>query len=171
MFYWASLRLHKKTLHKGKEKRHEKFQILLVVLALTSVLFTACDKTDNADVPQNGTEQSDPSDPRPDAPQSGTEQNIPSGPSETHAHDYDGSWKVYTEPICTAVGLRKGTCSCGNETVEEIPAKGHVEVRDAAKAPTCVEDGWTAGSHCSECDAILFHLTKNFLAAFHALNM
>ena len=40
----------------------------------------------------------------------------------------------------------------GNITV---PATGHTVVQDAAVAPTCTEDGLTAGSHCSVCNAVI----------------
>ena len=39
---------------------------------------------------------------------------------------------------------------CGAENVTE-----HNSVVDAAVAPTCTAEGKTAGSHCSECDAVL----------------
>ncbi|MCM1167947.1 MAG: hypothetical protein NC401_18335 [Ruminococcus sp.] len=36
-----------------------------------------------------------------------------------------------------------------------IAAKGHTEVTDAAKAPTCTETGLTEGKHCSVCDTVI----------------
>ena len=47
---------------------------------------------------------------------------------------------------------------CGVETSREtktVPALGHTEVVDAAKAPTCTETGLTEGKHCSVCDKVL----------------
>ncbi len=82
-------------------------------------------------------------------------------------------------PTCTSTGLTAGKkCSvCGETTVaqEIVPANGHkdensdlecdvcyanlctvhVEVIDAAEAPTCTETGLTVGKHCSACGEIL----------------
>ena len=39
--------------------------------------------------------------------------------------------------------------------METIPATGHKEVIDAAKAPTCMETGLTEGRHCSVCNEVI----------------
>ena len=36
-----------------------------------------------------------------------------------------------------------------------IPAKGHTEVIDDAKAPTCTDAGKTEGKHCSVCNKVI----------------
>ena len=55
----------------------------------------------------------------------------------------------YSEATCTA----PATCGrCGETTDAPL---GHIEVVDAAKAPTCTETGLTAGKHCSRCNEVL----------------
>ena len=49
-------------------------------------------------------------------------------------------------------------CSVCNEVLvkqETVPAKGHTEVTDAAKEPTCTETGLTEGKQCSVCGEVL----------------
>ena len=41
-----------------------------------------------------------------------------------------------------------------------ISAKGHTEVVDAAKAPTCTETGLTEGKHCSVCGEVIIAQTE-----------
>ena len=62
------------------------------------------------------------------------------------------------------------TCGCcfadEGETLlaqKTIPAKGHTEVIDEAKAATCTEAGLTEGKHCDLCDIIL--LAQNEIPA------
>ena len=81
----------------------------------------------------------------------------------------DGVWTcehtyaadTFTEVIdsnatCDAPGTKTVICNCGEDSyTEEVPALGHTEVVDAAKAPTCTEIGLTEGKHCSVCNTVL----------------
>ena len=62
-------------------------------------------------------------------------------------------------PTCTEKGITDGTvCSVCETTIsgfQEIPALGHVVVKDKAVAPTCLESGLSEGSHCSRCNEVL----------------
>ncbi|MDO4621885.1 MAG: GLUG motif-containing protein, partial [Eubacteriales bacterium] len=66
---------------------------------------------------------------------------------------------------CTQAGnLEYKTCSTCKKYFDSssnqlksvrIPAKGHIEVVDTAKAATCTETGLTEGKHCSVCGEVL----------------
>ena len=63
------------------------------------------------------------------------------------------------EPTCTEPGKTRGShCAvCGDvlEKQEDVPAKGHQPVTDAALAPQCMSTGLTEGSHCAVCFEVL----------------
>ena len=70
-------------------------------------------------------------------------------------HSWD-SGKVTKAATCTAKGVKTYTCTkCKVTKTEDIPAKGHKEVTDAAVAATCIKAGKTAGSHCSVCGTVI----------------
>ena len=69
----------------------------------------------------------------------------------THVHAF-GEWKVITSPTCTAKGLKKRICKCGEEETEEIKALGHDIIHHEGKEPTCTEIGYKAYDTCSRCD-------------------
>jgi len=60
-------------------------------------------------------------------------------------------------PTCTAAGYTRNVCTrCADACIsDEVAAKGHTVVTDAAVAATCTEDGKTEGSHCSVCNTVL----------------
>ena len=63
---------------------------------------------------------------------------------------------VEKRATCTEKGIQIITClRCGKEKEEEIPAVGHVVVRDEKIPATCETDGLTEGNHCSVCGKIL----------------
>ncbi|MDE7087651.1 MAG: DUF285 domain-containing protein, partial [Clostridia bacterium] len=65
-------------------------------------------------------------------------------------------------PTCTQPGNGKVKCTrCQDEKVgDSIPALGHIEVTDEAKAATCTETGLTEGKHCSRCEEVLIAQTE-----------
>jgi len=64
-------------------------------------------------------------------------------------------------PGCETVGATAGErciregCGIIVSGCEEVPAKGHTAVDEEAVPSTCIERGKSAGSHCSECNAVL----------------
>ena len=69
-------------------------------------------------------------------------------------HDYK---KETVFPTCDKRGYDVYTCSmCGDSYIDNyVNALGHTIVIDAYKAPTCIEAGFTEGSHCSVCEKII----------------
>ncbi len=51
--------------------------------------------------------------------------DIETNTTEEHVHNY-GKWITTIESTCTEKGSHYKKCACGNEVIEEIPAKGHI---------------------------------------------
>ena len=75
-----------------------------------------------------------------------------------HEHSY-GAWKMVNEPSCTAVGVEKRVCDCGNEEVRSVDALDHKYVNNVGKAATCTAAGLTNGTKCMKCGKILVSQT------------
>ena len=72
-------------------------------------------------------------------------------------HNYSEAWTVDKAATCTEKGSKSHRCTrCDDKAdITEIPANGHTEVIDEAKAATCTVNGLTAGKHCSVCAEII----------------
>ena len=92
---------------------------------------------------------------------SGSYQNLTSGAQNktvtavytAEAHSF--SEVTDTEATCTQEGVMNHICSCGYSYTTPIEATGHTIVTDEAKEPTCTENGYTEGSHCSVCNEVI----------------
>ena len=70
-------------------------------------------------------------------------------------HKWDEG-KVTTAATCENAGVKTYTCTVCNATkTEAITATGHTSVSVPEKPATCTEAGYTAGTKCEKCDAIL----------------
>ncbi len=71
-----------------------------------------------------------------------------------HQHNYS-EWVVLQQADCLTMGIRQKSCSCGDVITETIERTGHTLVVDEAVAPTCTQQGKTAGAHCGVCGTVL----------------
>ena len=63
---------------------------------------------------------------------------------------------ITTAPTCEGAGVKTYTCEVCKETrTEAISATGHTVEEIPEQAPTCTEVGYTAGTKCSVCHAVL----------------
>ena len=71
-------------------------------------------------------------------------------------HVYESDDVVTVDPTCQKAGSITKTCDiCGEESVEVIAKKSHVEEEISGLAPTCKDTGLTDGSKCGVCGEII----------------
>ncbi len=75
-------------------------------------------------------------------------------PASGHTHS---DWIKDSDATCTESGMNYKKCLVCGETVqtEELPALGHVIIKDEAIEPTCTSTGKTEGSHCVVCGDVI----------------
>lgn len=74
---------------------------------------------------------------------------------EAAGHQYDGGVTV-TVPDCNHAGATRFTCEvCGDIHEEADSPFGHEVVSYASVAATCTANGYTGGSYCSRCSAMI----------------
>ena len=78
---------------------------------------------------------------------------------EEHEHTFS-AWESVSEPTCTAFGIQKRACECGEVEYTTVDAIAHTPVIDAAVSATCTTAGRTEGSHCSVCGSIVTAYTE-----------
>ena len=71
-----------------------------------------------------------------------------------HEHSFS-QWETVSAPTCTAFGLEKRSCECGDVEYNTLPALAHTYATDPSVDATCDTTGKTAGAHCSVCGAVI----------------
>ena len=118
--------------------------VLTLALILAALVLTACNGTEGGTKDPEGSTSST---------TDGSDDVGKNTDNSEHIHSFS-EWRTMNEPTCTEDGLEEQECACGEKSSRPIPAKGHTEVVDAAKAPTCTETGLTEGKHCSACNTV-----------------
>lgn len=88
-----------------------------------------------------------------------TQEELDSNPKiAKHAKKKGHSFRkeILVAVTCTEDGRVRYVCNdCGYTVNTNVKSKGHTEIIDAAKEPTCQHTGLTEGKHCSVCGEVL----------------
>ncbi len=121
-----------------------RFLLIFALMIAATLIFSACtlfpDTNDGNQTP--GTDDGS------QAP--GTDDGNQTPPECVHSFS---SWEMTQPATCKDEGIMSRTCTkCGEEESTKIAmTTTHTEVVDSEVAPTCTENGLTAGKHCSVC--------------------
>lgn len=146
-------------------KRKNIFLLLIAVCVLVlvaTVVFVACDKTEEPHVEHSFGEWETIVAPTCDVEGISSRVCVKCGHRELSSIEELPHTEVLdaaVAPTCTETGLSEGShCSVCNKVLvrqETVAALGHVVAADEAVEPTCTTTGLTTGTHCSRCDEII----------------
>ena len=74
--------------------------------------------------------------------------------SSSHEHSFS-EWETVSSPTCTAFGLQKRACECGQIEYDTKETVAHTPIIDEGVDATCTTPGKTEGSHCSACGFVI----------------
>ncbi len=145
-------------------KKRIKIALLILAVLLTCIMvFTACNNTPDESIDGNygdaiesdkviGNENNG------NNGNSGSNGNTGSnndgGSGAVHTHSF-GEWEAVAEATCKAEGLKKRSCSCGEEETQTISVLPHNETTLNGVEPTCTETGLSEGVVCSVCGDVI----------------
>jgi len=115
----------------------------------TKIVYSPCLKSEKPKTPQNpDTDTDDNEQPDTDEPSDDNQDDV----KPDHIHSY--IQEVVQEATCSSSGVALNKCSCGDSFKEQIEKTSHKLVVIKGYKATCLNEGLSDGSYCSECGVI-----------------